>query len=67
MVDSPKDHTEIYLQANRRIRRPGQDKTQRIVHLVGHHIERVIFQRLAEECDLQGLMGVMLGLVERDR
>ena len=61
---TPKDHTEIYLQANRRIRRPGQDKTQRIVHLVGHHIERDIFQRLADNRDLQG---VMLSLVEQDR
>lgn len=58
---SPIDSTEIYLQANRRIRRPGQKRTQRVVHLVGHRVERDIYRRLADNSDLQN---VILGLVE---
>src|SRR5262249_23379013 len=53
---APKDHTEIYLQANRRIRRPGQNKPQRIVHLVCHKIEREIYRRLLANESLQGVM-----------
>jgi SNF2 family DNA or RNA helicase len=58
---APKDNTEIYLQANRRIRRPGQNKPQRIVHLVCHKIEREIYRRLLANETMQGLM---LKLVE---
>lgn len=58
---APKDSTEIYLQANRRIRRPGQTQTQRIVHVVAHRLEREIFRRVADNRDLQD---VMLQLIE---
>lgn len=57
----PKDNTEIYLQANRRIRRPGQDKVQRIIHIVAHRVERAIYERLANNSDLQD---VVLQLLE---
>ena len=61
---APTDKTETYLQANRRVRRPGQDKPQRIVHLVSHQVEREIFRRLQTNTDLQN---VMLGLIEQER
>ena len=57
----PRDKTEVYLQANRRIRRPNQTKVQRIVQMVAHRLEREIFKRMAENSDLQN---VVLGLLQ---
>jgi hypothetical protein len=51
----------VYLQANRRIRRPNQTKVQRIVQMVAHRLEREIFKRMAENSDLQN---VVLGLLQ---
>ncbi len=58
---APIDNTETYLQANRRIRRPGQTRTQRVVHIVGHRVEREIYRRVAENSNL---MNVVLGLIQ---
>lgn len=60
----PRDKTEVYLQANRRIRRPDQKKVQHIIQMVAHPIERTIFKRMAENSTLQD---VMLDLVRQER
>jgi len=52
----PTDRTETYLQANRRIRRPGQRQSQTIVQLASNKIEREIFRRLAANESLQGIV-----------
>lgn len=58
----PRDKTEVYLQANRRIRRPDQKKVQHIIQMVAHSLERTIFRRMAENSTLQD---VMLDLVKQ--
>ena len=52
----PVDSTEQFLQANKRIHRPGQTHTTRIVQLASTDIEREIFKRLKDNESLQGLM-----------
>ncbi len=56
----PVDKTELYLQANKRIDRPGQTKATTIVQLASTPIEREIFRRLEANETLQG---VLLGMV----
>ncbi len=53
---APTDRTELYLQANKRIDRPGQTKTTTIVHLAASPVEREIYRRLAANESLQGLI-----------
>jgi SNF2 family DNA or RNA helicase len=53
---APTDRTEIYLQANKRIDRPGQTKTNVVVQLAATKIEREIYQRLARNENMQGLI-----------
>lgn len=60
----PTDKTEVYLQANARINRPGQVKNTTIVQLAATPIEREIFRRLQAN---ESLQGVLLKLVETDR
>jgi SNF2 family DNA or RNA helicase len=53
---APTDKTEIYLQANKRIDRPGQTKNTTIYQLAATAIEREIYRRNAAEQSLQGLI-----------
>lgn len=50
------DRTELYLQANRRIDRPGQTVPTTIVQLAATPIEREIFRRAANNISMQGLI-----------
>lgn len=60
---SPCDRTEIYLQANKRIDRPGQTKPTTIVQLASSPIEREIFKRLENNETMQG---IILKMVRED-
>jgi len=53
---APIDRTEIYLQANKRIDRPGQVKTTTIVQLAATPVEREVYRRLEANENLQGLI-----------
>lgn len=59
----PTDKTEIYLQANKRIDRPGQTKATTIVQLAATATEREIYRRLERNETMQG---VILGMVRRN-
>ena len=57
------DRTELYLQANRRIDRPGQTVPTTIVQLAATAIEREIYRRVAANQSMQGLiLGLARGL-----
>lgn len=58
---APTDKTELYLQANARINRPGQTQNTQIVQLASTSVEREIYRRLEANESLQGLI---LKLVE---
>lgn len=53
---APIDSTELYLQANKRIHRPGQSKACLVVQLASTPIEREIFRRLEANESMQGLI-----------
>lgn len=53
---APTDRTETYLQANKRIDRPGQTKATTIVQLAATPVEREIYRRLEANETLQGLV-----------
>jgi SNF2 family DNA or RNA helicase len=53
---APTDKTEIYLQANKRIDRPGQTKNTTVVQLASTPTEREIFHRLERNETLQGVV-----------
>lgn len=61
---APTDKTEVYLQANKRIHRPGQVKTTTIVQIAASPIEREIYKRLENNESMQGLV---LKLVEEEK
>lgn len=48
------DRTELYLQANRRIDRPGQIVPTTVVQLAATSVEREIFKRCASNTSMQG-------------
>jgi len=50
------DRTELYLQGNRRIDRPGQTIPTTIVQLAATRIEREIYRRTAANQSMQGLI-----------
>jgi len=56
---APTDRTETYLQANKRIDRPGQTKATTIVQLAATPVEREIYRRLEANEGLQGLVLAM--------
>ena len=58
---APVDSTELYLQANKRIDRPGQTKATTIVQLTSTSIETEIFRRLEMN---ESLQGALLSLVK---
>jgi SNF2 family DNA or RNA helicase len=51
---APIDSTELYLQANKRIDRPGQTKATTVVQLTSTPVEREIYRRLEHNEALQG-------------
>lgn len=58
---APVDRTELYLQANARINRPGQKHKTAIVQISATPIEREIYRRLEAN---ESLQGVILKMVE---
>lgn len=58
---APVDRTELYLQANARINRPGQKHNTTIVQISACPIEREIYRRLEAN---ESLQGVVLKMVE---
>lgn len=59
---APVDSTEIYLQANKRIDRPGQVHSTSIVQLASTSTEREIYRRLERN---ENLMGTILQMVRK--
>lgn len=60
---APIHSNDIYLQANARVRRPGQTRTTVIAHIAGSDIERRIYKRLQAKEKLQGtLLEIMRGV-----
>jgi SNF2 family DNA or RNA helicase len=53
---APVHSNEIYQQACARVRRPGQTKKTRIVHIAGTPVERMIYKRLAAKESMQGVL-----------
>lgn len=56
---APTDRTETYLQANKRIDRPGQVHATTIVQLAATPVEREIYRRLEANETMQGLVLAM--------
>lgn len=52
----PVTSNEIYTQANGRISRPSQTRTQVIIHIEGTTLERRYYQRLQEKGRMEGLL-----------
>lgn len=56
---APNDKTEIYIQANERINRPGQKLSMRIVHLYGSPIEKKRYEGLqSNQTEAEMLLGM---------
>lgn len=53
---APVDRTEVFLQANKRIDRPGQVKATTIVQIAATPVEREVYRRLEANENLQGLV-----------
>jgi SNF2 family DNA or RNA helicase len=53
---APTDRTETYLQANKRIDRPGQTKHTTIIQLAATPVEREVYRRLEANETMQGLI-----------
>lgn len=60
---APVHSNETYSQANARVRRPGQTRKTRIVHVAGTEIERKIYKRLAAK---ESMQGVLLDMVKEN-
>ncbi len=52
----PVDKTDSYIQANKRMHRPGQNRPCTVVNLAGSSLEGEVFRRLAANESMQGLM-----------
>ncbi len=61
---APTDKTELYLQANKRIDRPGQTKSTNIIQIAATPVEREIYKRLENN---QNMMGIILKMVEEGK
>lgn len=59
---TPITSTETYMQANARITRPGQKRSQFIVHIEQNPIEKRVFKRLQNN---ERMQGVLLDLFEK--
>lgn len=53
---APPNSAETYQQANGRITRPGQKRSQLIIHLQGTALEKRVYQRLQDRTSLQGVL-----------
>jgi SNF2 family DNA or RNA helicase len=60
----PTDKTDVYIQANKRMHRPGQKRACTVVNLASTPTEREVYRRLASNESLQGLL---LRMVEDQR
>lgn len=60
---APVDDAEIYDQANRRIKRPGQKNSMLIIRLASTSTERGIYQRLHSK---EGMQGAILDIIRGD-
>lgn len=56
----PYESNDVYMQANDRIRRSGQTRTQFIVHIVASTLEKEIYARLKGQQKIQGILLNML-------
>ncbi len=52
----PTDKTDVYIQANKRMHRPGQQRACTVVNLAGTGVEREVYRRLANNETQQGLL-----------
>lgn len=52
----PVTSNEVYTQANGRISRPGQTRTQVVIHIEGTRLERLYYQRLQDKGKMEGLL-----------
>lgn len=59
----PEDNAEIYEQANRRIKRPGQTKSMSIVRLTATNLEKEIYRRLDTK---ERMQGAILSIIRGD-
>jgi SNF2 family DNA or RNA helicase len=53
---SPVNNYETYEQANARVHRPGQTSKTLIAHLVGTPVEQLVYRRLRDRGNFQGLL-----------
>lgn len=60
----PTDKTELYLQGNKRIHRPGQVNATTIIQLTSTPVEHEIYRKLATN---ESMLGAILKLVEEKR
>lgn len=59
---TPVTSTEVYMQANARITRPGQKRNQFVVHIEQNAIEKKVFNRLQNN---ERVQGVLLDMFEK--
>ncbi len=52
----PTDKTDVYIQANKRMHRPGQKRPCSVVNLASTPVEREVYRRLASNESMQGLL-----------
>jgi SNF2 family DNA or RNA helicase len=53
---APTNSNDTYVQANARVRRPGQTRTTVIVHIAASKVERRIYDRLGKKGKMQGIL-----------
>lgn len=53
---APTNSNDTYVQANARVRRPGQTRTTVIVHIAASKVERRIYDRLNKKGTMQGIL-----------
>jgi len=61
---APIHSNDVYIQANARVRRPGQTKTTVIAHIAGSGIEQKIYKRLEKK---EALQGSLLNIIKEEQ
>lgn len=61
---APIHSNDVYVQANARVRRPGQTKTTVIAHIAGSGIEQKIYKRLEKK---EALQGSLLNIIKEEQ